>query len=122
MSEREFVVWHSMKNEYGQCSWCLTNDQILTVVTQVATAQTNATQSTTGFSAQTYQVRVVHTLNGTAGIWATIGSTTTDVTANSSAALLPAGVPEYFAVTSGQHFNFISTSTSTGYVVVTEIS
>src|SRR5262245_31691366 len=80
-----------------------------------------ATQSTTGFSAQTYQVRVVHTLNGSAGIWATIGSTATDVTANSSAVLLPAGVPEYFAVTAGQHFNFLSTSTSTGYVTVTEI-
>jgi hypothetical protein len=92
------------------------------IVTQVATAQTNATQSTTGFTAQTYQVRVYHTLNGTAGIWATIGSTTTDVTANSSAVLLPAGFPEYFAVTSGQHFNFLSTSTSTGYVCVTEIS
>ncbi len=92
------------------------------IVTAVATAQTNATQSTTGFSAQTYQVRVVHTLNGTSGIWATIDSTTTDVTANSSAVLLPAGNPEYFAVTSGQHFNFISTSTSTGYVVVTEMT
>jgi hypothetical protein len=80
-----------------------------------------ATQSTTGFSAQTYQIRVVHTLNGSAGIWGTIGSTTTDVTANSSAVLLPAGFPEYFAVTAGQHFNFLSTSTSTGYVVVSEI-
>src|SRR5262245_63386069 len=84
------------------------------IVTQVATAQTNATQSTTGFTSQTYQIRVYHTLNGTAGIWATIGSTATDVTANSSAVLLPAGWPEYFAVTSGRHFNFISTSTSPG--------
>ena len=92
------------------------------IVTQVATAQTNATQSTTAFAVQTYQVRVIHTLNGTAGIWATIGSITTDVTANSSAVLLPAGTPEYFAITSGQHFNFISTSTSTGYVVVTEMA
>jgi hypothetical protein len=92
------------------------------IVTQIATAQTNATQSTTGFSAQVYQVRVCHTLNGTSGIWATIGSTTTDVTANSSAALIPAGVPEYFAVSAGQHLNFISTSTSTGYVCLTEMS
>jgi hypothetical protein len=91
------------------------------IVSQIATAQTNATQSTTGFSPQTYAVRVYHTLNGTAGIWATIGSTTTDVTANSSAVLLPAGVPEYFAVTAGQHLNFLSSSTSTGYVVCTEI-
>jgi hypothetical protein len=81
----------------------------------------SATQSTTGFSAQTYQVRVVHTLNGSAGIWATIGSTVTDVTANSSAVLLPAGTPEYFAVTAGQHLNFLSTSTSTGYVSLTEL-
>jgi hypothetical protein len=82
----------------------------------------SATQSTTAFAVQTYQVRVVHTLNGTAGIWATIGSTTTDVTANSSAALLPAGIPEYFAVSAGQHLNFLSTSTSTGYVCLTEMT
>ena len=60
-------------------------------------------------------MRVVSTLP----IWATIGSTQV-VTANSSATYLPANVPEYFAVTSGQVLNFISTSTSTGYVVVTE--
>lgn len=72
-------------------------------------------QFTTTFTPQTYQVRVVSTLP----IWATIGSTQV-VTANSSATYLPANVPEYFAVTSGQVLNFISTSTSTGYVVVTE--
>jgi hypothetical protein len=32
MSKRRFVVWHSMKNEYGQCSWSL-DDNLLTVVT-----------------------------------------------------------------------------------------
>src|SRR5262245_61084475 len=89
------------------------------IVTQIATAQTNTTQFTTPFSAQTYQVRVVH--NFTGGIWATIGSTTV-VTANSAATFLPANVPEYFAVTSGQVLNFISTSTSTGYVVWTEMA
>jgi hypothetical protein len=87
------------------------------IVTQVATAQTNATQFTTPFAAQTYQVRVVSTL----ALWATIGSTAV-VTANSASALIPANVPEYFAVTSGQVLNFISTSTSTGYVVLTEIT
>ncbi len=89
------------------------------IVTQIATAATNATQFTTPFSAQTYQVRIVH--NFTGGIWATIGSTAV-VTANSSAVLLPNAFPEYFAVTSGQVLNFISTSTSTGYVVVTEMT
>lgn len=87
------------------------------IVTQVATAQTNATQFTTPFSAQTYQVRVVSTL----ALWATIGSTAV-VTANSAATFIPANVPEYFAVTSGQVLNFISTSTSTGYVTFSEMT
>jgi hypothetical protein len=54
-------------------------------------------------------------------IWATIGSSAV-VTANSAATYLPANVPEYFIVTSGQGLNFISTSTSSGYVVVTEMA
>src|SRR5262249_14344026 len=88
------------------------------IVTQVATAQTNATQFTTPFTAQTYQVRIASTLP----IWITIGSTTV-VTANSAAAFIaPNVVGEYFAVTSGQVLNFISTSTSTGYVTFTEIA
>jgi len=64
----------------------------------------SATSFTTPFSAQTYQVRIASTLP----IWATIGSTAV-VTANSAATYLPANVPEYFAVTSGQVLNFIST-------------
>ena len=88
-----------------------------TIVTAIATAQTNASQTTTNFGSQTYQVRIVSTLL----IWATIDTTAT-VTANSSATCLPANLPEYFAVTRGQQLNFISTSTSTGYVVLTEIA
>jgi hypothetical protein len=87
------------------------------IVTQVATAQTNATQFTTPFAANTHQVRVVSTL----ALWATIGSTAV-VTANSASALIPANVPEYFTCTSGQVLNFISTSTSTGYVCWTEMA
>src|SRR5262245_49166208 len=78
---------------------------------------TNATQFTTPFSAQTYQVRICSTL----ALWATIGSTAV-LTANSAAAFVPANLPEYFNVTSGQVLNFISTSTSTGYVSLTEMS
>jgi hypothetical protein len=89
------------------------------IVTQVATAQTNASQSTTNFGSQTRQIRVMHTFTG--GIWATVDTTAT-VTANSSAVLIPANLPEYFAVTPGQQLNFLSTSTSTGYVVVTEMT
>ena len=36
-----------------------------------------------------------------------------------SAALIPANVPEYFQVTPGQVLNFISTSTSSGYTEMT---
>jgi hypothetical protein len=69
------------------------------------------------FSAQTYHIRVA----GNLAIWATIGSTAV-VTANSAATFIPANVPEYFTVTSGQVLNFISTSTSTGYVALTEMT
>jgi hypothetical protein len=89
------------------------------IVTQIATAQTNATQFTTPFSPQTYQVRVVQNLPN--GIWLTIGSTAV-VTANSAAAYLQPNWTEYYAVTSGQVLNFISTSTSTGYVCWTEMT
>jgi hypothetical protein len=75
--------------------------------------------TSTNFGSQTYQVRIVHNLS--AGIWATIDTTAT-ITAQSSATWLPTSSPEYFAVTRGQQLNFISTSTSTGYVSLTEMS
>jgi hypothetical protein len=87
------------------------------IVTQIATAQTNATRFTTPFGSQTRQVRLVSTL----ALWATIDSTAV-VTANSSAAYLPANTPEYFGCSPGQVLNFISTSTSIGYVSLTEMS
>jgi hypothetical protein len=88
------------------------------IVTAIATAQTNTTLFTTPFSSQTRQVRVASTLS----LWATIGSTAV-VTANSAAAFIPANAPpEYFAVSPGQVLNFISTSTSTGYVALTEMA
>lgn len=89
------------------------------LVTSLATAQVNTTLFTTPFAANTHQIRVVHTFTG--GIWATVGATAV-VTANSAAAYLPGNLPEYFTVTSGQVLNFISTSTSTGYVVWTEMA
>src|SRR5512143_1633315 len=87
------------------------------IVTSLATAAVNATQFTTPFGTQTRQVRISSTL----AIWATIGSTAV-VTANSAAAYIPANWPEYFTCTPGQVLNFISTSTSTGYIVVTEMA
>jgi hypothetical protein len=85
------------------------------IVTSMATAQVaGASNFSTNFAAQTYQT-------STLPLWATIGSTAV-ITANSSAAYIPANVPEYFAVTSGQVLNFLTTSTSTGYVVVSEMT
>jgi hypothetical protein len=86
-------------------------------LSQIATAQTNATQFTTPFGSQTRQVRLASTL----ALCVTLDSTAV-VTANNASALVPANVPEYFAVTPGQVLNFISTSTSTGYVSLTEMS
>jgi hypothetical protein len=83
----------------------------------IVTALTSATAFSTNFSAQTYQVRLVSTLP----IWVTIGSTAV-ITANSSAAYIPAGIPEFFACTAGQVVNYLSTSTSSGYLTVTEMT
>jgi hypothetical protein len=60
-------------------------------------------------------------LASTLALCVTLDSTAV-VTANNASALVPANVPEYFAVTPGQVLNFISTSTSTGYVSLTEMS
>jgi hypothetical protein len=60
-------------------------------------------------------------LASTLALCVTLDSTAV-VTANNVSALVPANVPEYFAVTPGQVLNFISTSTSTGYVSLTEMS
>jgi hypothetical protein len=88
------------------------------IVTSMATAQVaSASNFSTNFAAQTYQVRLASTLP----LWVTIGSTAV-ITANSSAAFTPSNVPEYFAVTSGQVLNFLTTSTSTGYVVISEMT
>jgi hypothetical protein len=40
MSTREWVVWHSMQNEWGNCSWCVTKDRTLYVRTHLGTKST----------------------------------------------------------------------------------
>lgn len=88
------------------------------IVTSMATAQVaSASNFSTNFAANIHQVRVTSTLP----LWATIGSTAV-ITANSSATFIPTNLPEYFTVTSGQVLNFLTTSTSTGYVVVSEMT
>src|SRR5262245_50268457 len=83
------------------------------IVTNITSG--TASQTTTPVGSQTYQIRVTSTLP----IWAVVGSTT--ATANSGA-LIPANKSEYFITTPGQVFSFISTSTSSGYVSMTEMA
>src|SRR5262249_54097511 len=96
------------------------------IVTQVATAQTNATQTTTPFGSQTYQIRVSHSFAN--GIWIAVGNSTsvvsgTAVTATAGADnYFPNNWLDYYSVTPGQALAFISTSTSTGYVSITEMT
>ena len=40
MSKRKFVVWHNLKSDHGNCSWSLSEDQILTVRTHLGTKST----------------------------------------------------------------------------------
>ena len=30
---RKFVIWHNMKNEFGQCSWCLSDVDTYPIIT-----------------------------------------------------------------------------------------
>ena len=94
------------------------------IVTAVATAQTNATQTTTPFGTQTYQIRVTHTFAN--GIWLAVGNSTSQSPVVSAAAGVDSYFPnnwiDFYSVTPGQALAFISTSTSTGYVSVTEMT
>jgi hypothetical protein len=94
------------------------------IVTAVATAQTNATQTTTPFGTQTYQIRTTHSFAN--GIWIAVGNSTSQSSVVSAAAgtdnYFPNNWIDYYSCTPGQALAFISTSTSTGYVSVTEMT
>src|SRR5690242_16353304 len=85
------------------------------IVTAIATAQTNASQQTTPIGSQTVQVRVSSTLP----IWLTFLSTAATAGTDN---YLPANWTEYFIVKPNSQLAFISTSTSTGYVGLTEMA
>jgi hypothetical protein len=94
------------------------------IVTQVATAHVNASQTTTPFGSQTYQVRVSHSFAN--GIWISVGNSTTQSSVVSATAgtdnFFPTNWIDFYTCTPGQALAFISTSTSTGYVSVTEMT
>jgi hypothetical protein len=84
-----------------------------------ATAITSGTVSQAGsaFSAQTYQIRVATTLPS----WFRVGDGAQTASANTDTLQLSSWV-DYYTVTPGQSYAFISTSTSSGYFVVTEMT
>lgn len=86
----------------------------------LTTAITSGTvsQATTAFGSQTYQIRVVSTLP----IWFVTGPSGYTAVGGSSEHMQPANVVDYFTVTPGQTFTFISTSTSSGMVSITEMA
>ncbi len=88
----------------------------------IAYAGGQASLPTTTFNAETWQVRVCHNITG--GGYFRIDSGNGGVTVATVADMFipPNVAPEYFSVTGGQCGAFISTSTSTGVVSVTEMA
>jgi hypothetical protein len=88
--------------------------------TPQVTNLTSASVSAAGaaaFGPQTYQVRAVTTLSG----WLVIGDGV-QTAAEGAGVYLPANAaPEYFTVSPGQSYAFLTTSTATGYLSLAEM-
>lgn len=82
---------------------------------QHVTTISSVSAQTTAFGSQTYQIRVVPTLS----IYGITGTST--YTATGVESFFPANVIDYLTVTGGQVFTYISTSTSSGVVSITEM-
>ena len=104
------------------CSRPLTNTYTLTYA---GGASGGPTVFTTSFKSGTQHIRVISTLAG----WGAVEQSTSSLIMSSSSIpgvgmIVPASTVggEYFTITPGQFFSFCSTSTATGYVVVTEMA
>jgi hypothetical protein len=88
------------------------------ILNSLATAITSGTvsQAPAVFGQQTRQIRVSSTLP----TWIKYGDGAQTAAAGDT--WLPANVVDYFTVTPGQTFAFLSTSTSSGYVSITEMA
>jgi hypothetical protein len=80
----------------------------------------SGTQVTTNLAAQTYQVRVVSDVRG----YVSFGSTTITTSSRDTATveIFPNLRGEYFSARAGEILAFSSTSTSSGSVLITEMS
>jgi hypothetical protein len=84
-----------------------------------ATALATSSTVTNKFSAETYQIRVA----ATQPVWLVTGDTST-VSVSSGAGIFinPSVAGEYFAVTPGQWAAWLTTSATTGWISITEMS
>ena len=77
-----------------------------------------ATVASTNFGPSTQQVRVVSEIQG----WLSIGASTTVTVGSNGSKIAPNVDAEFWTVTPGQLAAFNSTSTSTGFVSITEMA
>ena len=91
----------------------------------IVTAITSATSFTTPFGSQTRQVRITHTQAN--GIWFAVtestntGTSPTVTAASSQSHYIPNNWIEFYACSPGQACAFISTSTTTGLINISEM-
>jgi plastocyanin len=94
------------------------SSRILKTQSVAVTSGTISQSAAAVFSSQTYQVRIATNL--TAGIWVRIGDGAQTAVAGDTLVCL--NFPDYFTVTPGQTVAFISTSTSSGIVSISEMT
>ena len=89
------------------------------LATSIATAQVNtSTVLSTRFKTSTYQIRMASTL----ALWYSVGDSTNVTATAGTDTMLPANVIDYITVSPGQWLAFISTSTSSGYLSISEMT
>ncbi len=83
----------------------------LGTVNNVTIATTSTAVASTAFGAQTYQIRVAAPAACFALVVTPLTASTTDATAATTSALIPANSPEYFKVSPGQKLSVFSATT-----------
>lgn len=89
----------------------------LGTVNNVVIATTSTAVASSAFGSQTYQIRVAAPSACFALVVQPLTASTTDATAATTSALIPANSPEYFKVSPGQKLSVFSASLQTVSVV-----
>jgi len=93
------------------------SSRILKAQSIALTGNASSTPST-DFSQHTFQVRIASTLSG----WFRVGDNQSDPTAVIGDLYVPANTIDYITVSPGQRAAFISTTTTTGYLSLVEMT